>query len=383
VFVIASIPTVAHLGGGELRDRRHVAALLDGPGDGYTALPPFVVEGLAEGERAILLIDPRDRAAHLEALERLGVDTRAALDDGSLKVEAWADSYLLAGRFEPAAMVEHIRGKLADGRRAGFARTRMIGFMEWGLEDGRGASRIIEYEARLEAALRGLPDLVVCAYDIERHAASVILETIVTHPVALIGGVLRPGAGQPASPRERILAAASELFTRQGPGETGVDALIAAAGVAKATFYRHFPAKDDLIVAWLRDPRTRWLDRLRVEAANQAATPVELVPAFFHAVTDWLASDGRRGCPYLDAAVSLRTPSPGTDAVIREYLAEVEAFLRDALVVAGRPDADVLARQLQTTLAGGITLSAALGEHWPAMAARDAAVELLGRAPAD
>ncbi|MEO8229413.1 MAG: helix-turn-helix domain-containing protein, partial [Chloroflexota bacterium] len=46
--------------------------------------------------------------------------------------------------------------------------------------------------------------------------------------------------------RERLLAAASELFYERGIQATGVDAIIKAAGVAKATFYRHFPSKDDL-----------------------------------------------------------------------------------------------------------------------------------------
>lgn len=382
-FVIISVPTLPHLGGGELRDQRHVAALLDGPDDAYAAVLPFIREGLAEGERAILIIDARDRVTLLESLQRLGVDTQAALDRGSLKIESSADTYLRGGRFEPAAMVDRVRWWLAEGRDSGFARTRLVGFMQWALEDVRGAGRIIEYEAHLEEALRGLPDIVVCAYDIRRHSSSVVLETIVTHPIALIGGVLRPGAGQPASPRERILAAASELFSRQGAGSTGVDALIATAGVAKATFYRHFPSKDDLIVAWLRDPRTRWLDRMRVEADDRAASPAEVIPAFFDSVAEWLDGDGARGCAYLDTAISHTSLAPTAVAVIREYLAEVETYLRDRLIAAGHPNADVVARQLQAMLAGGITLSTALGDAWPALAARDAAIELLRRPPAD
>lgn len=72
-----------------------------------------------------------------------------------------------------------------------------------------------------------------------------------------------PAAETPAPARERILDAAGALFYRDGFRAVGVDRVIAEAGVAKATFYRHFPSKDDLIVAWLG----------RAEAALAAASP--------------------------------------------------------------------------------------------------------------
>ena len=368
---------LARLGSDELPTQRHVCALLDGPADGETLLLPFIVEGIAQHERAVHFVDGRRREAHLESLERAGLDTESALDSGALRVDTWADTYLRGGRFDPSSMVELIRATMAEGRALGFARTRLIGYMEWALEDVPGVGRVIDFESRLQVALRGLPDLVVCAYDITRHSQSVVLETILAHPSALIGGVLRPGAGQPASPRERILAAASDRFTRQGVGATGVDALIESAGVAKATFYRHFPSKDDLIVAWLRDPRTRWIERIRAEVEEAGTPPSEVIPAFFGAVADWLEGDGARGCPYLDTAIGMADLAQPARTVVREYLAEVEGYLRDQLVAVGRSDADALAPQLYALLAGGITLSVAAGDITPALAARDAAKVLL------
>src|ERR1700760_455181 len=54
---------------------------------------------------------------------------------------------------------------------------------------------------------------------------------------------------EPRTGRERLLAAAVELFYRNGFGAVGVDQVIAAAGVTKTTFYKHFEGKDDLMVA--------------------------------------------------------------------------------------------------------------------------------------
>jgi AcrR family transcriptional regulator len=367
----------ARRGADDLRHQRHVCALVDGAADAEATLVPLVLDGVALHERAVHLVDGRHRDQHIESLHNAGLDTDSALDDGSLRVYAWDESYLRDGRFDPARMTAYIRETLAEGRALGFSRTRLIGFMEWALEDAPGVNGILDYEARLQVALRLLPDLVICVYDIRRHPQSILLETTMAHPSALIGGVLRSGGGERAAPRERILGAASELFTRQGVGATGVDSLIETAGVAKATFYRHFPSKDDLIIAWLRDPRTRWLDRLRLEAEERAGSPEEVIPAFFDAVTEWLAGDGSRGCPYLDTALAMPDLAPRARDVIVAYLTEVHDYLRDRLIAAGRADGERLADELQAVLAGGMTLSASFGNTGPARAARSAAVRLL------
>jgi AcrR family transcriptional regulator len=67
------------------------------------------------------------------------------------------------------------------------------------------------------------------------------------------------------APRTRILDSASEAFYRRGIAAVGVDAIVADAGVAKSTLYRHFPSKDDLIVAFLRRRDERWRAWLRTE----------------------------------------------------------------------------------------------------------------------
>jgi len=89
--------------------------------------------------------------------------------------------------------------------------------------------------------------------------------------------MVSPAGGQRASPtprgeaRERILDTAFRLFYAHGVRGVGVDTIIAASGVAKATFYRHFPSKDDLAVAYLDRVDDRW--RGQLQAAAAAAGP--------------------------------------------------------------------------------------------------------------
>jgi AcrR family transcriptional regulator len=99
--------------------------------------------------------------------------------------------------------------------------------------------------------------------------------------------------------------------------------------VAKATFYRYFPSKDELIVAWLEDPRTRWFDRVRVTAEARPSTPGELIPRLFEAIAEWLETDDFLGCPYLHTSVEVTDPSRPASQTVRAYLAEVGTYLEE------------------------------------------------------
>ena len=71
--------------------------------------------------------------------------------------------------------------------------------------------------------------------------------------------------------RERVLATALALFYRDGIRATGIDRVIAEAGVTKVTFYRHFPSKDALVVAFLESRQERWMAWFRDALARHAA----------------------------------------------------------------------------------------------------------------
>src|SRR4051812_22341140 len=78
------------------------------------------------------------------------------------------------------------------------------------------------------------------------------------------GPVSTTSTTQPA--RERILASAIRLFYAQGPRGVGVDTVIADSGVTKATFYKHYPRKEDLVLAYLDTLHDVWFNALRASA---------------------------------------------------------------------------------------------------------------------
>jgi AcrR family transcriptional regulator len=200
--------------------------------------------------------------------------------------------------------------------------------------------------------------------------------------VAIVNKKLRRPEGHDgrAAARDRILEAAARLFHEKGVRATGVDTLIAAAGVAKATFYRHFPSKEDLVVAWLKAPSSRWFDRVRAQAEADARSPEETIPLVFQATAEWLEAEGFRGCPYLNTSTEIVDAYNPARKVIRDYLEEVEAWLRDQVAAAGFADSDILGKELQALLAGSISLGVARRTTVFVIAAREAALALLSTA---
>src|SRR5687767_14553140 len=103
-------------------------------------------------------------------------------------------------------------------------------------------------------------------------------------PVCLVIGSQPMVASRPleADARERILATSYELFSRRGIRDVGVDEVIDRAGVAKATLYRHFPSKDDLVITFLELREERWtMDWVEAEARRRGTTPEERLLAIF------------------------------------------------------------------------------------------------------
>jgi AcrR family transcriptional regulator len=105
--------------------------------------------------------------------------------------------------------------------------------------------------------------------------------------------------------RERILLTAHDLFYRDGIRATGVDKMIAEAGVTKVTFYRHFPSKNDLIYAFLVYRHERWMswfkDALQRHAGGESKGLMVLVPV----MEEWFSNPIFRGCAFINIAAEL------------------------------------------------------------------------------
>ena len=143
--------------------------------------------------------------------------------------------------------------------------------------------------------------------------------------------------------RARLLSTASGLFYAEGLHSVGIDRIIATAGVTRATLYRHFPGKDDLVVAYLT--LADEAIRARVDAARgQGASPDDTIRAVARSIVDDIRDPGFRGCAFLNAAAEYPDPAhPVHRAVLRHrqwFLAAMTELFTDT----GKPDPEPAAR---------------------------------------
>jgi AcrR family transcriptional regulator len=130
-------------------------------------------------------------------------------------------------------------------------------------------------------------------------------------------------AGVPSAARDRILRTAHDLFYRDGVRATGVDRVIAESGVAKLTFYRHFPSKNDLVRAYLNDRHQRWMAWFADALARHGGGPDAIVAA----LGEWLRDPGYRGCAFINSVGELAGSLPEVSAIARSHKADMTAAI--------------------------------------------------------
>jgi AcrR family transcriptional regulator len=168
----------------------------------------------------------------------------------------------------------------------------------------------------------------------------------------------------PTHARERLFAAAEQLFYEEGIRAVGVERLLAVSGVGRASFYRHFPSKDDLILAMLRgyDERFReWLAKAVEEAGDDPA-------ALFDALADRFDRSALRGCASIRTMIEFVDPDHPLHHAAVAHKEAVIADLDRWLAGLGRADHAELAAQFLLLIDGAIV--SALRERGPAPAQR-------------
>lgn len=152
-------------------------------------------------------------------------------------------------------------------------------------------------------------------------------------------------AHQATPVRERILAAADELFYAEGIRAVSADRLIAQARVSKVTFYRHFPTKDDLVLAYVEGRAAverQVLEHFRAEAGDACDALVALA----RGIAGMSCAPGFRGCPFINAAAEFADPDHAVRRAVAAHRAWFTTYLRELLVELEVADSATAADQL-------------------------------------
>jgi AcrR family transcriptional regulator len=176
------------------------------------------------------------------------------------------------------------------------------------------------------------------------------------------------------SARERLLAAADELFYEEGVNLVGIDRVIERAGVAKASLYDCFGSKEELIRSYLQERHEARQVRIR-ERLGRCATPREKILAVFDLMAESVARPDFRGCAFARASAEAR-PGSSVKAMCDQSRAWHLALFADLARQAGAADPDRVAQQLRL-LYDGVATSAHVDTNSTAAAAARAVVELV------
>jgi AcrR family transcriptional regulator len=133
----------------------------------------------------------------------------------------------------------------------------------------------------------------------------------------------------------RIFETATRLFYAEGVHAVGIDRIIAEAGVAKATFYHHFPSKDDLVRAYVVEQSHR---QRRNAEESTAATPRETLLTAFEQMCQFGTEPTYRGCPFINTAAEYPDPAHPVRQAIDEHREWNRRLFHDLLVADGHPD---------------------------------------------
>ena len=177
--------------GGSLGSQRHICAFFNSTDEEHRVLGSFIREGFDRGDKAFHLVNPVLREDHLRRLAETGINVQKAMDTGQLEVRPWQDAPLRGSRFDQDSWLASFEQVLQSGPAAGYAQTRFLGHMEWALVDLPGVEDLIEFETRVNYVVPKYDDIVICAYDLSKFGASVVMDALRTHPVVIIGGILQ------------------------------------------------------------------------------------------------------------------------------------------------------------------------------------------------
>ncbi|WP_345770362.1 TetR/AcrR family transcriptional regulator [Blastococcus saxobsidens] len=144
-------------------------------------------------------------------------------------------------------------------------------------------------------------------------------------------------AVRPSAARERLLRAASATFYAEGIRGVGVDRVIGEAGVTRATFYRHFPGKDDLVVAYLEAVDVGVRERVGA-APTTANAAAGFLRGLAGGIGDELCRRAFRGCPFINAAAEFPDATHPVHRAVLAHRRWLEDVVRHGFAAAGHPD---------------------------------------------
>lgn len=177
--------------------------------------------------------------------------------------------------------------------------------------------------------------------------------------------------------REKILTVATQLFESRGIHASGVDTIIAESGVAKATLYKYFPSKNQLIIEYLKAKSNRFYAWIDEKLADKTSDSREILFELCNLYEQWITTPEFNGLPFHIGSVEFPDPTHPVHHYSVELSNELQHYLSKLAAIAGIKDAQTLGQQLTIIFEGGALIERLSPGTGAAKRARNAAITLI------
>ncbi|MEQ9518416.1 MAG: TetR/AcrR family transcriptional regulator [Parvibaculum sp.] len=182
------------------------------------------------------------------------------------------------------------------------------------------------------------------------------------------------------SRRDHLVQVAQDEFAAHGFHGTGIDGLLAKAGVSKKTLYAHFRSKEELIVAVLRGHDTNFRDDFKRDVEALADDPKERLLAVFDVASDWFHEKSFYGCIFINAVAEYSEGTSPIREACRDFKQMMKTYIIDLARDASLPQPGVIGAQLALLLEGATVTAQVSGDKNAALIAKEAARSLIASA---
>jgi AcrR family transcriptional regulator len=179
--------------------------------------------------------------------------------------------------------------------------------------------------------------------------------------------------------KDRIIDTASELFYYAGYNQTGINQIIAEAGVAKASMYQHFRSKEDIAVAYLKKRHTNWIGNLFEYIADKKTVNDKIIGCFDY-LNEWLIKVEYRGCGFQNIFIDLPKDQQKIKDQVVLHKNELRTWIHNLLQEDSRfntNEANQLGDEILVLMDGAIILSQIQQSSWPILSAKNTCKKIL------
>ncbi len=183
-----------------------------------------------------------------------------------------------------------------------------------------------------------------------------------------------------AEKREQLIKVATKLFNRYGYHAAGVDKVIAEAGIAKTTLYRHFETKEELIITVLKRIDKEYRERMQHYVEKKAKEPTRKLLATFDYLETWFINKSFYGCPFVSAAGEYSDKKNPVFQEAKLHKRLMLAYFEELARAANLKDSLRVAEEINLLQEGAIAVAHVTGDYKAAIKAKKIAIKIVDNA---